>query len=732
MEILLAGSDNYLMQSLINKLNKEGHRCYVLTGSKAHVGAYKNAYERYRFSYDSDSLKEIFESVTPDVTIFLGAYDSNFDWSDARKESVHYLTAVQNILTYHTAASKGRFIYLSSEEVYSQSYPNDIPEEEPVSTMSMRSIAIAQGEEVCRNYKKSLGADTVILRLDHLYAMPEKRKAEDGSVVAEGICTKMCVEAISRGGIQANANKIFSLLYVDDAVEAIYKVIDKNLLLQDMYHVSSGEVTNELRLAELIKETLGEDIAIIDNTVGNPLRVVLSNQAFAAEFGLTIFHNIEEITEKTAKYVEKHSADYIDAEAASTQMPKNFKQRFRTIVRACIPFLENLICFIPFFMLNNRAVGSEYFANLDFYLIYVLLFALIYGQQQATFSAVLSVAGYCFRQMYNRTGLEVALDYNTYVWIAQLFILGLAVGYMRDQLRQIRGEGKTEVEHVEQRLDDIEEINTSNTRIKNMLEVQIVNQNDSIGKVYEITSSLDQYEPAEVLFYAAEVLARLIGSRDVAIYSVANRSYARLFSATSQTARQLGNSIEYTQMGEMYDVIKEKKVYINRSMTETYPLMADAIFGEDEMQIILMVWGIPWERMTLNQANMLTVIGYLIQNAVLRANRYIAALESQRYMEGTKILETDAFVSLVRAYLRAKNKGLTECTVLRIEMEGKDLETAGEELSKQMRQSDYLGKMADGQLYALLSNTNQKDSDFVIRRFKDIGYQSYIREEFDL
>lgn len=59
-------------------------------------------------------------------------------------------------------------------------------------------------------------------------------------------------------------------------------------------------------------------------------------------------------------------------------------------------------------------------------------------------------------------------------------------------------------------------------------------------------------------------------------------------------------------------------------MDERYPLMADAIYSEDEMQLILMVWGIPWERMTLGQANMLTVIGYLIQNAVVRANRYLS------------------------------------------------------------------------------------------------------------
>ena len=278
-------------------------------------------------------------------------------------------------------------------------------------------------------------------------------------------------------------------------------------------------------------------------------------------------------------------------------------------------------------------------------------------------------------------------------------------------------------------VDDIADINVSNVRIKEMLSTQIVNQNDSFGKLYEVTSRLDKYEPGEVLFYAAEVLAQLMGSKDVAIYSVANRSYARLFSATSQKARSLGNSINYVEMEEMYEELQEHKVYINKNMDERYPLMADAIYSEDNMQLILMVWGIPWERMTLGQANMLTVIGYLIQNAVLRANRYMSALEEQRYIEGTNILGQDAFRSLVKAYMNARNKELTECALLLIQTGDVSKEDAGQTLSKMIRQSDFLGELEDGNLYALLANTNDKSAEMVENRFREAGFECSIQED---
>ena len=149
---------------------------------------------------------------------------------------------------------------------------------------------------------------------------------------------------------------------------------------------------------------------------------------------------------------------------------------------------------------------AKYFANLDPFLLYVLLFAIVYGQQQATFSAMCAVAGYLFRQMYTRSGFEVLMDYNTYVWIAQLFILGLVVGYMRDQIRTMRMESQELEDHLSRQITDIRDINESNIRVKKVMEQQLIDQRDGIGKIYSITKALDQRMPDEVMFYAVEIL----------------------------------------------------------------------------------------------------------------------------------------------------------------------------------------------------------------------------------
>ncbi len=251
---------------------------------------------------------------------------------------------------------------------------------------------------------------------------------------------------------------------------------------------------------------------------------------------------------------------------------------------------------------------------------------------------------------------------------------------------------------------------------------------DSWKSTYELISSLEKYKTEEVLFYAAQVLGTLMDSRDVAIYTVANKDYARLFSSTSAQARKLGNSIKYTDMEELYEELKEHRVYINRTMAEGLPLMACAVYAQEEMQLILMLWGIPWQRMTLAEANRLTIVGTLIQNATVRASRYMDMLKSQRYVENTNVLREEAFTQIANAFFEARDKGLTECTLLEISAKDGNCWKAASALEKHIRQTDYMGVLGDGTLYILLSNTDREHAGRVIDRFKSSGYESLPKE----
>lgn len=722
MNILLIGGSCSLIDNLILKLRKEGHRVSLITGDRYKQNKYQKVFEEYNFPYDSEDLAEIFESVNADVTIFMGAFDTNFRWKNEEREAVKYISDLTNILVSCSEVKRGKFIFLSSDEVYCGDYSEDIKENQATSGSGVRGATLVQAEEICRNFRENWKMDIVVLRLDHVYGVPRERKE------ATSICAQMCLSCLSTGQMEADEKHIFSLMPERDAVEYIYQVVRRREHNHSVYHIASGETINELELAQKILEYMDDDVRIkrVSGSVG---RCVLSGTVFEDEYGVDTRGRIDDMVKRIAVYMKKHADAFTDDVQIELPWWRVFLNQWMWLIRAVIPFVENLVFFVLFFWLNSWVTESDYFAKLDPYLIYVLLFACVYGQQQATFSALCAVMGYLFGQLDGHTRFEVMLDYNTYIWIAQLFIVGLVVGYMRDQIRSIQSESEELEAHLSRQIADIKDINGSNVRVKDVLEQQLINHKDSIGKIYSITSKLDQTMPDEVMFDAVEMVMELMETKDVAIYNVVNGDYARMFSASSPKARSLGNSIRYREMEGVYQDLKEARVFINKSMDERYPLMANAIYEDDKMKMIVMVWGLGWERMTLGQANFLAVVSYLIQNAVLRSRRYMAALEEKRYRSETNILETSAFRSLVQSYLRAKERNLVECTLLHVRDSKSQYKVIGDTMSKQMRSSDYMGFMEDGEVYVLLANTTHQDASFVQKRFDKNGYTADIVED---
>ena len=755
MDILLIGSTGSLMRKMVEKLHKEGHRIFVLTEEGKETFFNRRVFETYRFAYDNACIREVFVSVKPQVTLFLGAYDKAFPWKTGMNTSIKFSSSLLNLLMSFAALRQGRFIYLSSEEALEGLEATDDGEVQKSRNSSEKAQSIAMGEKTCLDYGKMTMGDVMVLRLGNLYGIPEDATELDN------VCTEAIMDALDLGEIKLHPGKsivvknakplmdveeedvevleeekTYSLLYLMDAVESIYKMMTVQSHKSDIYQISGKTLVTQREMAELIasgmKSANPEEPgpAILDSLESSESNVILNGEAPDEEFGLNEMNPPRKAVPMVADYIKKHAGRFSRLTDRTESAWEAFVRKVKEMIRAAVPFIENLIAFIPFFMLNNRATDHEYFKHLDFYLLYVLLFAIVHGQQQAIFSSLLAIAGYVFRQMYNRSGFDVLLDYSTYVWMAQLLILGLVVGYMKDKLKAIKEENANEVSFLTRQLADMSDINGSNVRVKDVLSDQLVNQNDSIGKIYEVTSSLDQYEPVEVLFYAADVVAKIMHCKDVAIYSVADDTYARLVSSTSDKARSLGNSVHYKKMEQMYEVLCEKKVYINKNMTEEYPLMANAIFGGDQMQIIIMVWGISWERMTLGQANVLAIVSYLTQNAVLRADKYMEVLSSQRYIANTHILENDDYDLLVNAFVRAREKGFTKCTLIDIFVtEGMTLEELDVKLGQLLRTTDYVGLKADGGVQVLLANSGPKDAEFAIKRLQDAGFVCQMEEE---
>lgn len=719
--ILIIGSYGILAYEMINKLSKENWRIFTLTSDKKSIKP-EHVFEQYIFEYDSDSTNEVIASSHPEVILFLGAYDPLYQWDDetVRGESLNYVAGLSNLLMNASIHGVRHFIYVSSHRVFEEEYAVDINEDMPASPKTYKGMAISQGENLAMHFNKTSQMEVTIVRIAHMYGIPTKAKE------CTDIYSKMCMKALTERRLKVNAKKAISGIYIRDAIEALYLIMNAQERKHSVYHISSMEENTEAEIAQLIKENIEQPIDIIDQTVGLKQRIVLSNKRICEEFHFKIRYSYKTIIPAMISYMKHHKLQFLRRD--DNMEGNRLVNRLLKLLRKILPFLETSLFFIPFFMLNNWAVDSTYFSGINFYMLYVLLFSVVHGRQQAIYASLLSVLGYCYRQMYTETGFSLLISINTYIWIAQLFVVGMTVGHLKDKFRDLDQDKSEKIDFLTERLNDITVINNSNTKIKNYYAEKLISSTESIGHIYSITSKLDKANKGEVLFAALDTLTEIMQSHDVSIYSVTSVNYCRLSSASSEKARSLGKSIAIDQYPMIFNALENRQVFVNRTLDHKLPMMASALYDDNIMRIVIFLWDLPYENMTLYHTNLLTVVGALIYNAVVRDADYFDALAYKRFIPETRILQEEAFHEMVKIYQHAGEKGYTESCILYISSFQSIMEM-DEQIHSVIRDTDYVGVTSDGSLAVLLTNTNENEYIYVRDRLKANGIHTYLNKK---
>ncbi len=724
MNVLIVGGYNVFVSQLIEKFNKEGWEVYLMTGSKNPTRRHPYVFEQYDFRYDTDSIKEIMDSASPDLVVFTGAYDENLNSGKTRRESMYYMSSLINILMASQMLRIPRFVYISSHEVHEESFSGLITEEMKASPVSTKGMLVAQGEDLVVRYGETTPMDTLVLRLDHMYWIPKNRN-EVGEIHGE-----MCLRALRDRKVPASEKHIFSAVYISDAIFAVYEIATRQEHQHRIYQITTSEEENEIQAARVIQEASERSVTIQDNTVGLTRRNVMSSLRVRKEFGISARFHYEDRVRRMMEYMDKNRNDFLSREEREGSWLQRMFRRFEKTIFALIPFAENFAVFAAVFLINNRTADSAYFRRVDIFLLYVVLFAVFYGKRQAIVAAFFSSIGFIFRQSYYRTAIEVLVDYNIYIWMAQLFIVGMAVGHLRDMIRIITDDKDEEIAFLSGQLDDIYDINSSNLKVKNILEDHIISYDDSLGVLQNLTEGLERLSPGETLYHAADVLCRVLGTDGVSIYKISNSDYCRLLAATNAAARQLGKSLKYSANRDLMESIERNEVYVNRSLEEGMPSMAYGLRHGETLEYILLVWELPFEKISLHQMNLLKVVGYMIQNAITRAAGYLDAVGDRRYLPETSILNAEAFAKERETSMEISKRDYADNALIRVESAGKadslmeneqELLRYNALLLKNLRETDRFGVGEDGYLYILLSNSNAQEADIVIRRFAAQG-----------
>lgn len=182
----------------------------------------------------------------------------------------------------------------------------------------------------------------MVLRLDHLYGIPNDRSQLDG------LCGSMCVRALEQGYLLADPNITHSLLFESDAIEFIYQFMNNRKTGYSLYHISSSVPVTELQIGEILCRSMGDDTELVEANELEEHRKVLSNQRFISEFGAAVCHPPEDGIQRVASYIMKHKEAFKQEEEEKRKFGGHIFRKFGWFFKACVPFIENMACFIPF------------------------------------------------------------------------------------------------------------------------------------------------------------------------------------------------------------------------------------------------------------------------------------------------------------------------------------------------------------------------------------------------
>lgn len=733
--ILIIGGAGTLRDELNHKLSREGHFVSLLTNGQK----FPKKPREYLYAYDSDSVREALDSSSPDIIIFLGAHDPLFSWNfrTEQKDYKAYIGGLTNILHWAEAVGVKRFIYLSSECVFEDYYLSPINEEMNMMPRSTKAMAVSLGESMVSNYNAHQRMDTVIVRLSQLYMAPASLQE------CSDVYTKLCIQAASEGRMKINAKIKRSALFINDAVQALLQLTMAESHSQPLYHIAADEVLTEADAAELIQKAASRQVLIDDQTVGMEHCLLLEDNYFAQEFSFKARYTLADAIPQVMQKIQGNIRQYTVSGKVDSEENKSLIARICTRM---IPFAEAFGVFLLALLAELFLSKSSFFTHVDFFMLYVLLFALVHGLHQSIFTAALSALGYFIVNMNGENHLELLMDVGTYVWLAQIFIVGMSVGHLKDRLRQVQSDKDEEINYLALRLGDISEINKSNVAIKNYFEQQTINSTESLGFFYEIVARLDEANANEVMFVAVQLLANVMGTDDVAIYSVDDGGYCRLLTSMTERASAMGKSLAMRDYKPVFEALDKEHIFINRTADDRLPVMASGIADQEGgLNFVIFLWNLPYERMTLHYSNTLRILSLLIRSAMERTTNYLDALTNKRYIKKTNILQDEAFRDVYKVYQNAQQKGLTEYTLLKVEaprkiqkkngkadksnQEGllellkktKYLQRVDSFLQGHLRQLDYVGYLSDSSFYILLVNSNYEGGCAVKRRLADKG-----------
>ncbi|MGN7476634.1 NAD-dependent epimerase/dehydratase family protein [Solibacillus silvestris] len=724
MRVLITGGYGFIGSHVAEQFYKEGYEVHILDDLS--TGKAENISFKHKstiLSIDDVKCKEIFKSYSFDIVVHLAAQVSVTNSilnpvNDAQSNIVGLLNMLQ-LAGQHQVK---KFIFASSAAIYGNNPGIPLLETENAKPISPYGMSKWIGEQYCTAWGEQHSLDVICLRFSNVYG-PRQTNEGEGGVVSIFTSKILKNEPLV---IHGDGNQTRDFIYVKDVAFAIFRASQS--FVTGTYNLSTNSQTSIHHITDLLTSFHpGTAVTYGPFREGDIYHSSLNNTRIKEVLDWSPLHSFEDGLKKTYEWAvndfKKKTAEMNKVKKKNaTILPSNWK-----IVK---PYVENIALFIvlSIIMLQlNLPIISVFL----FGVFYIMTIGSIYGNTQAflgvALSFILLVYDYIIR---GRELVSLLYDTTFLFQIAVFLFIGLIVGYSVQRKNNKIQEQSEQLDDLEKRYRFLEDIHAEVRDVKNELQFRVKNNEDSFGKIHSVIKELDDLEPEIVFSNTVKVVEKIMRCDDVSIY-VFNKyhSFLRLV-ANSDFSKDGASqtSIKVDDTAFVQQIIQTGKPFINRTLAVNAPLMAAPIFYNNELRAIIMINSLPFESFSRYHENLFVVVKELVQSSLSRALEFIKVSEDQRYIENTSILKIDKFKEILEAKEDAKKTYNMPYVLLTYRIAVELLEETSENISKMLRETDYLG-FENNHLYILLSNTKNSDLPFILERFENAGYYLDVDEK---
>jgi UDP-glucose 4-epimerase len=250
-KVLITGGAGFIGSSLADKLLEQSHYFLVLVDSLLTGDIRKvTTHERCKFiKCDVNNFNDISAIMTSyqfDYVFHYAAVVGVRRTLDNPVMVLNDLEGIKNILSLSKNTGVKRVYFSSSSEVYGE--PVELPQHEETTPLNSRlpyAIVKNVGESFCRSYHQEFGLEYTIFRFFNTYGP----KQSTDFVISKFLKSALKNKPIT---IYGNGQQTRTFCYVDDNTTTTMRVLENNLMLNDVINIGNDRDFTILELAEAV------------------------------------------------------------------------------------------------------------------------------------------------------------------------------------------------------------------------------------------------------------------------------------------------------------------------------------------------------------------------------------------------------------------------------------------------------------------------------------------------